>query len=526
MGKPNSYDEVSYPGYPFPQTHPDRLATLATLFGMKPTPVESSRVLELGCGDGANLIPMAFGLPGSEFVGIDSAARPIAKGMTMVPALGLSNITLRQWDVLDISPEFGQFDYIIAHGLYSWVPPAVRDKILSICKMNLAPQGVAHVSYNSYPGGYLRRMAREMMLFHVRDHIDPQEQVSRARALVKFLSESQAESDAYKMFLKQELDRALARGDESLYHDDLAEINTPVYFYQFMGHAARHGLQYLTEARLAESQTSVLSPLVTEAQNQLGDDVIAKEQYFDFLKCRMFRQTLLCHRDVGLDRSLKPEQIKKFYVASSARPVSVKPDIGSPGVVEQFRVANGAVISIDYPLAKATLLHLGEIWPQSVSFDELRRKARALVGDNNQRQDARQLDEELVSLCRLLLTLYGSDLLELRTCQPSFVTVASERPVVSPLARLQAQQDSTLTTLRHTIIEVKDSLAKNLLMLLDGTRDRAALLRELTAAVESGRVTMEISGAQSNDRQAAFKISFEELEQKLSELARLALLVA
>src|SRR5579875_368864 len=76
----NPFDEVPYPGFPFPESHPDRLATIATLFGMTPPLLESCRILELGCGDGSNLIPMAFGLPQSQWLGVDLAERPIQKG--------------------------------------------------------------------------------------------------------------------------------------------------------------------------------------------------------------------------------------------------------------------------------------------------------------------------------------------------------------------------------------------------------------------------------------------------------------
>lgn len=516
----NPYDEVLYPGYPFPQTHPDRLATLATLFGIKPAPVEASRVLELGCGDGANLIPTAFGLPGSEFVGIDLAGLPIAKGQAFIEELGLKNIALRQLDVLDVSSDLGGFDYIIVHGLYSWVPANVQDKILSICKMNLAPLGVAFVSYNTYPGWYLRRMTREMMLFHLRGLTELQERTDEARGFIKSLSESQVESEAYGMFLKKEFDRISTRADGALYHDDLAEINTPVYFYQFMEHAARHGLQYLTEARLAESAAYVFPAVVTTLPKRLGSDVVSQEQYFDFLKCRMFRQTLLCHDDIALDRSLKPEQVRKFYMASSARPVSASPDVASPSVVEEFRAPSGVAISTDYPLAKAAILHLGEIWPQSVGFEQLLCQARTLVGADPSR-DAARLDHEIGALYKVLLATYASDLVEFHVCQPGFITMASERPVVSPLARLEAQRGRIVTTPRHTSIEVKDDLGRRLLLLLDGTRDRAALLRELNVWRQSGEITMQDDG-----HQPPIEISLEELEQKLSELGRLALLVA
>ena len=81
---PTPYDELPYPGSAFAQTHPDRLATLATLFGMTPAPVERCRVLELGCGDGGNLIPMAFALPESRFTGVDLATTAIARGQQLI----------------------------------------------------------------------------------------------------------------------------------------------------------------------------------------------------------------------------------------------------------------------------------------------------------------------------------------------------------------------------------------------------------------------------------------------------------
>ncbi|RPI58997.1 MAG: class I SAM-dependent methyltransferase, partial [Chloroflexi bacterium] len=139
----NSYDRLPYPSLSYPQTHPDRLATLATLLGMSPAPVERCRVLEMGCAGGGNLLPMADGLPGSEFVGIDASAVQIAAGQGAVAALGLANLSLRHLDILDVDESLGRFDYILVHGVYSWVPPEVQNKILTVCKENLAPQGVA-----------------------------------------------------------------------------------------------------------------------------------------------------------------------------------------------------------------------------------------------------------------------------------------------------------------------------------------------------------------------------------------------
>lgn len=156
------YDEIPYPGFPLPQTHPDRLATLATLFGMKPAPPAACRVLEVGCGDGGNLIPMALGLPESQFLGIDLAEKPVAAGCALIHSLGLQRIHLRTLDLMDAGRQLGEFDYIIAHGVYSWVPGEVRDGLLRLCRMLLAPNGVAYVSYNTYPGFHRRELFRDI----------------------------------------------------------------------------------------------------------------------------------------------------------------------------------------------------------------------------------------------------------------------------------------------------------------------------------------------------------------------------
>src|SRR5262245_39050357 len=149
---PYSYDEVPYASHPFAQTHPDRLATIATLFGMRPQAVEQCRVLELGCAAGGNLIPMAVTYPESHFVGVDLSGREIAEGQRAIETLRLKNIQLAQRDIRDLGDELGRFDYVICHGVYSWVSADVRDKILDLCARLLAPQGVAYVSYNTYPG--------------------------------------------------------------------------------------------------------------------------------------------------------------------------------------------------------------------------------------------------------------------------------------------------------------------------------------------------------------------------------------
>lgn len=520
----SSYDAVPYPGRPLPQAHPDRLATLATLFGMKPAPVESCRVLELGCGDGGNLIPMAFGLPQSEFVGVDLAARPTVKGQAMVQALGLKNITIRQLDIMEVNGNFGEFDYIIAHGVYSWVPPAVQDRILAICKAHLAPQGVAYVSYNTLPGHHLQHIVRDMMRFHVRQFADPEEQIKHGLAFVKFVTEAEPEPDTYRALLKQILDNLLEHDPAVLYHDDLAEINLPVYFYQFIEHAGRHGFQFLSEANFSQMQERAFPPRVCDALRVLAKgQIVLKEQHLDFLKGRKFRQTLLCHADIALERTLQPELMQVFSVASAARAVSAAPDICSTAV-EQFRGAKGAAMSTGHPLAKAAVMELSEAWPRALAFHELLARIQSRLGPRAH-DGAEGPGGDGLALGKILLATYAAGLVDLHLYAPQFVVDVSERPVASPVARLQLQHESIVTTMRHTMIRVEGSLEGHLLMLLDGTRDRTALLNDLAPLVESGAASLQHEGAPVTDRQKAVAVLTDGLEANLAKLARLALLV-
>ncbi len=514
------YDVVTYPSYTHAQTHPDRLATVARLLGMEPAPVERCRVLELGCGDGSNLVPMAYGLPASEFVGIDLAGRPIAAGQEMVVDLGLKNIRLVQESLLRIDSSWGRFDYILAHGLYSWVPQEARNHLLTICRTNLAPQGVAFVSYNVYPGNHLRNMVREMMLFHTRGLRSPQERVEQALALVRFLAGAQeGPEDSFRQFMKGELDGLLEHEEGHLFHDELAEINVPLYFTQFIEQAQRHELQYLGEADYFEMLGQALSPATRETLAQLGRNRILREQYLDFLKCRRFRQTLLCHREVQLRPEPQPEQMLSIRVSSAAHPAQPAVGLGAQEVV-RFETARGARLETDFPLGKAALLVLSEAWPQSLPFAELFARARARLSLDDTSEE--QLGELRQALCRFLLQIYGSGMVGFHQYGPPCAASAGEQPTASSLARWQARKGDSVTTAFHQTLRLEDELGRHLVQLLDGTRDRAALTEELVRFLKCRKALAHPERPESETRQ----IMAAELEKNLDRLGRLGVLVA
>src|SRR3712207_5333096 len=163
----NVYDEVRYSNYPYGQTHPDRLATVAILYGLDPPDPFSARVLEIGCGAGGNLLAMAAATPGLRAVGVDLAGTPIAEAQQAVREIGLTNAEFHQADVRDLTNgNLGEFDYVVGHGVYGWMPEEADDALLATIKASLAPDGIAYVSFNTHPGGYMRRMLRDVGLWH------------------------------------------------------------------------------------------------------------------------------------------------------------------------------------------------------------------------------------------------------------------------------------------------------------------------------------------------------------------------
>lgn len=479
----NAYDQVLYNSHPAIQTHPDHVATLATLFGLSPPPVEQCRVLELGCGNGANLIPMALTLPGSRFAGVDLAGVPIAAAQALAVKLELKNIAFYQLDIMDLDPGFGEFDYIIAHGLYSWVPPVVRDKLMAICRANLAPSGVAFVSYNTFPGCHLRKMMRGMLQYQTRNIAGPELRLKHAYALINFLNASNPKSPA----LQEELNSIRARDPSVVFHDDLEPVNDPVYFHEFAEHARSHSLQFLSEAEFFSMQLAGFDLKVVDTIRLLAQgDRIKEQQYLDFLKCRRFRQSLLCHQGLALDHEPAAGRIPGLWVSSPAKLVR---DVADPASEEdlEFQTPDGASMTTNLPLAKAAILYLAARWPLAVPFGELPGASAALAD--------------------LLLKIYASGLLELHVVPARFTLEASERPRAYSLARLQAESGSLVTTLKHTTVELDDDLGRGLVTLLDGTRDRAALLKDLASASRE-------------------PLRAEDLERSLIGLGRLALLEA
>lgn len=480
-----SYDSLPYPSKFFLQTHPDRLAAVATLFGMSPAGVETCRVLELGCGNGSNLISHAYHLPGATFVGVDLAQSHIDDARQGAAELGLTNLDFRQMDVADMSAaEFGRFDYIIAHGLFSWVPEFVRDRVLAICNEMLTENGVGYVSYNAFPGAHYRRMVQSMLRFRTRTLTDPIEKVGSAMSFLAFLCENASGGEVFRAILRHEIERHFEHEMADIYHDDLSDLNRAYYFHEFAEMLEKNGLQYLGEAEPHAMGTGGLSPEARDFIDSMTD-TIEREQYLDFLRGRIFRQTLFCRRAVALAPELTPEMIRKFKIASSVRPVSPNPELAS-SKAERFVGAKGVAIEIADPIAKAALVELGKAWGRAIPFDDLMRRSRDELARRG--HDGGPDDSE-TALCAALLTdlCRNTSLIELHLFQPESRQELSERPRVNRLAQWQLPKANNVLTNLNLDVRVEDAVSRRMLELLDGSMtvdDVRPVLREFIGTCE------------------------------------------
>lgn len=443
------YDEVEYPSRSFSQTHPERAAAIGTLLGMSPPPPSTCRVLEVGCGSGWNLIPMAAALPEAEIFGFDLAASAIEAGQRDAEALGLRNLKFEHLDLMEFPAGSGPFDYIIAHGFYSWVPAPVRLRLLELCRERLSPQGLAFISFNAKPFAKLRLMWREMMQYHC-DLIgaaNPSERLAESAALLKILRDQWSRTrrlSAHAKLLDVQIESIQSGGGNWFFHDDLGPFFETFSISEFSREVGGYGLQFAAEALFDN-----LNPETT------GADWIAREQTWDHLAFRGFHSALVCHGSVELQRPAAAFERLRYAAPLTRVSEAIFRNDWTKGEAE----------STDPPTVDV-LQRLGSTWPGCLEFGEL-----GLEIDVVQQLSAAGVIEPCVSP-RLIK-------------RPSLSVTAA--PKVWAPARLQARRGKVVTNRFHAAIQLEQEPLRKLAIGLDGTR---ALL-EFEHLFPSQRVMLE-----------------------------------
>jgi len=521
----SSYEEVPYEGFALFLTHPDHLAALARLFGVSTPDVETCQVLELGCARGDNLIPMALSLPRARLVGIDLSPRQIAEGRATIAELGLENIELREQSIMDAGPELGQFDFILAHGVYSWVPAPVQEAMLRLCGRALAPNGLAYISYNTYPGWHMRTMARDMMFFLARGVAETRARVSVGRTFMRQLAELLAKHDnPYARCLREEAEKIVRHDECYLAHEYLEETNHPIYFHEFVDRAVAQGLRYITDAQYWT--TAATQP--DELFRAFGDSALDwhdREQIYDFIKGRAFRNALLCREGIPCSRMPSARAIMSLRISSLVRPAAgdfpPRPDGG-----EDFHNLRGEfALSTNDPVIRTALRILDEARPRSIPVETLwartaeRLAAAAPAGGPDERPAASP-----AMLAESLLDAFAHNIIELHVREPRFTTEIGEFPHASPVARRQAAAGPRVANLRHRLFALVD-FDQLVLAQLDGRHDRPAILAKMKDAVRDGVFNIQFRGSPLTDPTEAEPLLVRLLEESLRRLAAGALLV-
>jgi methyltransferase-like protein len=456
---PDHYDELPYWLLPLVESHPRRLHAIAHLHGLTAVSPNQARVLELGCAVGGNIVPMAYTLPGSQFVGVDLSQRQIRDAKTFAEGSDVRNLDLRCVSIMDVTPQWGQFDYIIVHGVFSWVPPEVREKILQICGEQLSPRGVAYISFNCYPGSHARMWVREAMLFHVQNVKDPHARAQAAREFLIALNQSPFMSDDKKAVLASEGKYIHEKPNSYIAHEYLETYNDPMYFHEFASQAQRHGMQYLADALYNSLLADQECAESRKWQEDCGGDIVRAEQYSDFVHGRAFRRSLLCRNQVRLDQSRMQARLRETFAVGY-----VQPKAHGGGYTRFEHLSGSAHISGSRGVFEA-LTSISRRFPEP-----------APLGEWLSRPDGKEI-------ALAILKCWGSGMVELYREPPVFCTSPGPRPRASALARHLSQHSTRLINLRHENLEVHN-LHRRVVSLLDATRTPEQVATQLNTPLQ------------------------------------------
>jgi len=480
-----AYEDVLYDDYAFVEAHPARLRALGTLFGMR-LPDAPLRVLDVGCGLGGHLIPLAEQDPDGTYVGIDLSAPQIQRGQATIQALGLTNVELRVADLRELPAELGRFDVIVCHGVYSWVPTDARVAIWSLLGRHLLPHGIGYVSYNVYPGWRHRGTVRDVLarLVPGPDQADDRERIQAAREVLDAWAGALQDRGAHRLAaLAEELKLLGQTSDAYLLYEHLAPINEPQWLGDVLTAAQAFGLQYLGDADLG-SMFPDLSESTRAWVSARAPTVEAAEQVNDLLVHRLFRRSLFVRDTVVLDRELHWRRLESLSLAARLTAHEEREHV--------WINTHGTEVDVEDAELAAAVRHLVQADPGACTFDQV---IHAVLGPDAPTR-------ERAALGRGLLQLASRSMIELRTHFPAISSQVPERPSALPLARLQAERgEDGAVNLRHERVRLGKT-DRAVLRRLDGTRTRHDLIQDLRRDATDGPVEVRIDGELRTDADA------------------------
>ena len=522
----NAYDDVAYGSYPFPQTNPIILQSIAKLFGLSTPPPETAHILEIGCAAGSNILSIASCFPNSQCVGIDYSQKQIEEGRKRVKDAGITNLDLKYMSIMDVTKDFGTFDYIISHGVLSWVPADVQAKLFEMSKENLSPDGIAYISYNTLPGWNAVRSIRDMMVHYTKHMDDPAAQIAKARQVLKQIHDNIKDSKSpLATAVAAEMKQCEKATDYFIFHEYLERDNDAFYFHDIITKAKNVGLQYLGDISLTGMDSGNMLPETAQLL-AAGNDVLATEQAMDFIHDRRFRQTLLCHDDRILNRNVQPGALKEgFLISNFIYPQGFAQHNIASGQPLHFTGELNLTFTTDNAVILAMLQVFFEHKKELLSISQLTKHVRQKLEKINfplAGEAPSALEDKLCALALRCLFIGG---LAYHLKQRPYISTVPSKPKASKLARYQAGMQPWVSNQRQEVVYILD-IDKKLLPLLDGTRDVQELVKAMMPFCESKELRFAESDVKIEDMAVIEGKMPLIIQERLSVLCDCGLLIA
>lgn len=518
---PNSlYDVVPYSTKVHRGRHPDRLRTMAFLYGMTPPSIEGSSILEIGCGTGEHLIPLASEFPSAHFVGIDSAVREVTAARELAGELGLSNITFLHQTVEALPKDATKFSFILCHGMYSWVSGDTQASILTTIKEGLSEDGIALVSYNTHPGWHLRESVRSALRYYDEPNDEPEKRIKRAREVLKLLASSlQYDYERpYSIILHKEYERIAREPDAYLLHEFLNPYNAPILVSEFVGRLKANSLQYLCDSRFSRQSfnrllTADIHPVAFKNMVKLASDEAGLEQAMDFLFLNTFRESIVCHADRGFDTSINADRLNQLSYATTLQ--FAANDDAPKGTTDYYLVdPRGVSVTIGDPREKAIIDVLLNSQPRYISFGELIDSARE--------RTTLEVGEDFV--VAKLLELIQRELVDVTLNPPMVADRILAHPKTTDFIRRKSKVSGFIPNLFFNTVEI-GPLERAVLGALDGKTDLDELSAMALEMLSRGEATIKEDGEPITDSQRQKELVSPLVQETLETLRRAGMLL-
>ena len=522
-----AYDSFKYENLPFRMSHPDWMCTLGTLAGLDPPDVATSRVLEIGCARGGHLVPLAELMPDAAFVGIDLSPGQIDDARADALGVGLENVAFHALDVRELGDEFGKFDYIVCHGVYSWVPDDAREAILRSCRDLLTDDGLAYISYNTYPGWHARGMLRSMFARVVPEGPAP-ERARNARTFLDLLDRFVPDTLSLRTWLDTEINLLRHYSDRYLFFEHLVEENSPCLFSDFTERIHSFDLIHVTDAEVASTSIEQLGTDGAEAVDRRLRDTptpylahLEAQQLLDFLTMRHFRRSILTHSR-HLER-LRPDfdvdAVSKTFVSLERIRTN---ELGESEIELDVDAADGLEVSLDddgrFVVTSGDPVPIVAMWTLANSA-----RRGMWIGDLVD-VVASQVDDPGVSrrISEWASAAFSAGEVQLSRWPRPVAYELPEHPRTSRSARWQASQMRTsVTNLRHEELEI-DDLDRVLIVHMDGSQTVENVVQAGLRALTDGTVEVEVDGEPVTD----IELLRDLVETKIGRLINRGLVIA